>query len=70
MGNAVSGTMSRGVVSMFSYRGLVTVGLLADMAVLRDPHAVGEQVSREIDVLVLARTSVGDRAALRGRRAA
>jgi diacylglycerol O-acyltransferase / wax synthase len=42
-------------VSLFSYRGKVTVGLLADTAVLSDPHAVAERVASEIDALAPAR---------------
>ncbi len=54
-------------VSLFSYRGQVTVGLLADTAVLSDPHAVAERVARELDALAHRRradveTSSGSRA--------
>ena len=45
-------------VSLFSYRGEVTVGLLADTAILEDPQALAEQVSHEIHALAPARRSV------------
>jgi hypothetical protein len=42
-------------VSLFSYRGEVTVGLLADTAVLADPQEVAERVAHEIQALAPAR---------------
>lgn len=45
-----SGSMGMSV-SMFSYRGEVTVGLLSDVAVLEDPQTAAEHVAQEIDAL-------------------
>jgi diacylglycerol O-acyltransferase / wax synthase len=45
-------------VSLFSYRGQVTIGLLADTAVLQDPQAVADRVVHEIEALAPARRSV------------
>lgn len=44
-------------VSLISYRGEVSVGLLADTAVLEDPQAVAERVAHEIEALAPVRRS-------------
>jgi diacylglycerol O-acyltransferase len=44
-------------VSLFSYRGEVSVGLLADTAVLADPQAMAERVAQEIEAMAPAHRS-------------
>ncbi len=44
-------------VSLFSYRGEVSVGLLADTAVLADPQSMAQRVAHEIEALAPARRS-------------
>ena len=38
-------------VSIFSYRGEVTVGLMVDAALVPDPNEIVTQLEREIDAL-------------------
>ncbi len=38
-------------VSIFSYRGEVTVGLMVDAALIPDPDRIVDQLEREVDVL-------------------
>ena len=38
-------------VSIFSYRGEVTIGLMVDAALVPDPESIIDQLERELDVL-------------------
>lgn len=44
-------------ISLISYRGEVSVGLLADTAVLADPQRMAERIAQEIEALAPARRS-------------